>query len=277
MAEIKTKNLVINVGGKSYKMIGSRLEDICKELEISEDRFIELLSRDAYCPTLSAAPTSSTLTYIDTDGSANHFHVGQLCRWAVGNDYRIAVCKDITETNSAWYTLPTKVSELTNDSGYLTSHQDISHLLPKTEAESTYQKKGDYATKTDVSTAIADLVGEAPETLDTIEELSAALKNNADVVDVINESIASKQDKVLKFENVTASNWVTDSTYSDFGYHCDLTCTGATGAMFAEVVFSQADAVSGDYAMVCETMTNVVRIYSKKNVSITVPTIIIHK
>ena len=98
MAEIKMKNFVINVGGKTYKMIGSRLEDICEELGISEDRFVEILSRDAYCPTLSAAPTSSTLTYIDTDGSTNHFHVGQLCRWAEGGDYRLAVCKNSTET-----------------------------------------------------------------------------------------------------------------------------------------------------------------------------------
>ena len=113
-------------------------------------------------------------------------------------------------------------------------------------------------------------------------KMNGASKGSSGVVDlgtVVTEhqDISGKQDKVLKFENVTASNWVSDSTYSDFGYHCDLTCTGATGAMFAEVVFSQADAVSGDYAMVCETMTNVVRIYSKKNVSTTVPTIIIHK
>lgn len=30
-------------------------------------------------------------------------------------------------------TIPTKTSHLTNDSGYLTEHQDISHLLPRTE------------------------------------------------------------------------------------------------------------------------------------------------
>lgn len=30
-------------------------------------------------------------------------------------------------------TIPTKTSQLTNDSGYLTKHQDISHLLPRTE------------------------------------------------------------------------------------------------------------------------------------------------
>lgn len=135
MAEIKMKNLIIEIGEKKYKMIGSRLEDICKELGISEDRFIEILSRDAYCPTLSDAPTSSTLTYIDTDGSTNHFHIGQLCRWAEGSDYRLAVCKNVTQTSVAWHILPTKVSELTNDAGYLTSHQDISHLATKTELE----------------------------------------------------------------------------------------------------------------------------------------------
>lgn len=143
MAEIKMKNLIVEIGDKKYKMIGSRLEDICEELGISEDRFIELLSRDAYCPTLSAAPTSSTLTYIDTDGSTNHFHVGQLCRWAEGNDYRLAVCKNATETAVAWHILPTKVSELTNDAGYLTQHQDISGKLDKTTAASIYLSKTD--------------------------------------------------------------------------------------------------------------------------------------
>lgn len=272
MAE-NTRLTGIELNGQLYSLG----KTIYEELDMSLERFAELLGRDLYCPTLGAAPTSSSLTYTDTDGSVNTFQLGQPCRWLEGGKYRMAVCRNITSTSSEWYILPVNVSELTNDKGYLTSHQDISHLLAKVEAESTYQKKGDYATKSDVSTAIADLVGEAPETLDTIEELSAALKNNADVVDVINESIANKQDKILKFENVVASNWVADSTYSDFGYHCDLTCTDATAAMFAEVVFSQADAVSGDYAMVCETMTDVVRIYSKKNVSITVPTIIIHK
>lgn len=143
MAEIKMKNLIVEIGDKKYKMIGYRLEDICEELGISEDRFIELLSRDAYCPTLSAAPTSSTLTYVDTDGSTNHFHVGQLCRWAEGSDYRLAVCKNATQTSVAWHILPTKVSELTNDAGYLTQHQDISGKLDKTTAASTYLSKTD--------------------------------------------------------------------------------------------------------------------------------------
>ena len=41
---------------------------------------------------------------------------------------------------------------------------------------------------------ITDLIGTAPDTLDTIEELAAALKNNADIVDTLNAATALKLD-----------------------------------------------------------------------------------
>lgn len=49
-----------------------------------------------------------------------------------------------------------------------------------------------YALKTDVDKSIADLVGTAPDTLDTIEELAAALKENADVVATLDDAITNK-------------------------------------------------------------------------------------
>lgn len=146
MAEIKVKGLVLKANGKEYRIVGSRLEDICNQLGVTENRFIELLSRDAYCPTLSAAPTTSTLTYTDTDGSSNHFQVGQLCRWAEGSDYRFAICKNVTLTAASWQNIPVKMSELTNDKGYLTSHQDISHLATKSELSAKQDVISDLAT-----------------------------------------------------------------------------------------------------------------------------------
>ena len=236
MAEIKMKNLIVEIGDKKYKMIGSRLEDICEELGISEDRFIELLSRDAYCPTLSAAPTSSTLTYVDTDGSTNHFHVGQLCRWAEGNDYRLAVCKNATETVVAWHILPTKVSELANDAGYLTSHQDISHLATKTEVSGKVDKvNGKQLSTEDFTTALKNklnglsnyddttisnalsslqtqlntLVSGNPSTaINSFNEIIAFLEGIADSEDLesiiasIEQQIADKQDKISDLETI---------------------------------------------------------------------------
>ena len=154
---------------------------------------------------------------------------------------------------------------------YSCSDVDLSGYLTEEEIAGTY------ATKTDVSTALANLVGEAPETLDTIEELSSALKNNADIVDVLNDSIANKQDKVLKFENVTAGTWVSDSTYEDYPYRCDISCTGVTSDMYAEVVFALEQATSGNYAPLCETKTDAVSVWSTENTIITVPTILITK
>lgn len=210
MAEIKMKNLIVEIGDKKYKMIGSRLEDICEELGISEDRFIELLSRDAYCPTLSAAPTSSTLTYVDTDGSTNHFHVGQLCRWAEGNDYRLAVCKDATETAVAWHILPTKVSELTNDANYVKSedlssvatsgnYNDLSNkpTIPSAVTESTvsgwgftkntgtYTKPSTGIPKTDLDSAVQTSLGRADTALQSHQDISGKINGDGTITSIV--------------------------------------------------------------------------------------------
>ena len=121
MAE-NSKLTGIEVNGKLYS-IGKSIYD---ELDISLVRFAELLGRDFYCPTLGSAPTSYTIKYTDTDGEEQPFQTGQPCRWLEGNDYRIAVCKNVDSSSATWYVLPVKVSELDNDMGYLTAHQDIS-------------------------------------------------------------------------------------------------------------------------------------------------------
>ena len=59
-----------------------------------------------------------------------------------------------------------------------------------------------YATKTYVDNSIAELVDGAPETLDTLDELAAALNDNADIVDVLNQSISNKQDTIADLETI---------------------------------------------------------------------------
>lgn len=46
--------------------------------------------------------------------------------------------------------LPTKTSQLTNDSGFLTEHQSLDDYAKTAEIEVTYQKKGDYALKSEI-------------------------------------------------------------------------------------------------------------------------------
>jgi hypothetical protein len=56
--------------------------------------------------------------------------------------------------------------------------------------------------KTYVDNAIAGLVDGAPETLDTLNELAAALNDNADIVDVLNQSISNKQNAITDLETI---------------------------------------------------------------------------
>lgn len=76
-------------------------------------------------------------------------------------------------------TIPTKTSELENNSGYLTTHQDISG-----KADKSY-----------VDTKVANLVNSAPEALDTLKELSSALGNDPNFATTVSTEIGKKENK----------------------------------------------------------------------------------
>lgn len=89
--------------------------------------------------------------------------------------------------------------------------------------------------------------------------------------------ILKSREQTLSFFDVYASEWIDDETYPDFQYKCVLSCNGVTANDYASVIFDVEQALSGDYAPVCETGENTVTIWSSKNDSITIPTILIIK
>lgn len=95
----------------------------------------------------------------------------------------------------------------------------------------------------------------------------------AQVDDALGKALTATQ--TLSFANLTAADWVEDSAYKDYSYRCDVACAGVTADDFAEVVFDLAESTSGNYAPLCETLADAVRIYSSVNATITIPTIII--
>lgn len=93
--------------------------------------------------------------------------------------------KFITEIPSEYIT----ESEL-NNKGYLTEHQDVSHLATKEETNKIASDQKQY---TDLE--IAKLVNSAPETLDTLYELAEAIEENDTVIDALDSAITNKADK----------------------------------------------------------------------------------
>jgi hypothetical protein len=73
--------------------------------------------------------------------------------------------------------------------------------------------------------------------------------------------------------NVTVENWVADSTYSDYGYKAVIGVGNIHSSSVVEVIFGVNEAVSGNYAPICETGEATVTIYSKVNNPIVIPTI----
>lgn len=110
-------------------------------------------------------------------------------------------------------TVPTNVSAFTNDAGYLTTIP--SGYITETELSSAISGKADvsdipnvsgFETKTDASnklaeaktytnTKVSNLVGTAPTTLDTLQEIATAIQENETVVEALNDAIGNKANK----------------------------------------------------------------------------------
>ena len=177
---------------------------------------------------------------------------------------KIASTKDIE--NAIASKVPTKVSELENDSGFLTEHQDISGKADKTELfskdyndltnkptiptkVSQLENDSKYSTENYVDTKVAGLVNSAPETLDTLGELAEAFETNEDMIKVLEDAIVLKADdkEVVHLsgeETITGKKIfdgglsVSNTTIDEVGVKTDYV---KTSSLVTDCVFSQGD------------------------------------
>ena len=96
--------------------------------------------------------------------------------------------------------------------------------------------------------------------------------------DVTLETIGA-QERFLCGRNKTiaTSAWASDTTYADYPYRASVALPPITAVSFAEIVFSPADATSGNFAPVCDTYNGGIYVYAKAvpDAAITIPTIIV--
>ena len=126
---------------------------------------------------------------------------------------------------------------LEDETGELNITDENGNIGMKVSSEAVYAKDfiadghklSEKVNKDYVDNSIAELVDGAPETLNTLNEISAALKDNVDIVDVLNQSISSKQDKLVSGTNIKTINGT-----SILGSG-DITIEGGTGNSDANV------------------------------------------
>ena len=80
------------------------------------------------------------------------------------------------------------------------------------------------------------------------------------------QCLGTKQEKSLYFKNITvpASDFASDDTYPDYPYMAEIVCDGVNSQMICYVNFSPIEAVSGNFAPICESKSGKVVIYAKE-------------
>lgn len=88
--------------------------------------------------------------------------------------------------------IPTKVSQLTNDSGYITgiTKANVTTALGYTPYNAT--NPNGYQTEAEVNAIVEAVIGAAPEALNTLDELAAALGDDANFAATVTEQLSQK-------------------------------------------------------------------------------------
>lgn len=142
--------------------------------------------------------------------------------------------------------VPAKISDLQNDTGYLT--------------ETDIDKKGYLTNETDPT---------VPEYIKNITKEDIDKWNNGGNANI------------LIFTNVIVetTSWVEDATYSEFGFKADISCIGVTEDYYPNVTFDVPQALSENYAPVSLSGQDTVTIYcvNVPQNTVTIPSIICSK
>lgn len=108
---------------------------------------------------------------------------------------------------------------------------------------------------------------------------SHASSHAMDGSDPITPSDIGAQERFLCGRNKTiaTSAWASDTTYTEYPYRASFALPSITALSFVEIVFSPADATSGNFAPVCDTYAGGVYLYAKAvpSAAVTIPTIIV--
>lgn len=165
-------------------------------------------------------PTLGTASSKDVASSGN----ASATQVVMGNDTRLSDARKASDV-SAWAKASTKPSYTKSEIGLGNVNNTSDSSKPVSTAQqdainAAYANANKYTDK-----KVADLIGSAPETMDTLEEVAAAIQENKDVETALNEAIGKKANQTEldthtgnSTIHITASertNWNAAKTHAD--------------------------------------------------------------
>lgn len=163
-------------------------------------------------------------------------------------------------------TIPTKTSELTNDSGFLTEHQSLAEYAKTADVEANYQPKGDYLTEeTDpvwqsekgnyyTKDETDGLVGDVKSTAETAYNLAQDASNAASTAESkADEALTTLEGKADKSEIPSLDGYATEQWVGEQGYlteHQSLkTINGETIVGDGDIIIESGGDIYGVHMM----------------------------
>ena len=141
------------------------------------------------------------------------------------------------------------------------------------------KKPGDFAAASHTHTGKADKVSSATAGhfagLDSSGNLTDSGKKPGDFANASHAHAGYAEVKIFSGVSVSASAWVSDSTYAAYPYAASIACPGVTASHVPEGVFGATEAASGNFAPVALSGSGTVKIYAatKPTAAITVQSI----
>ena len=194
--------------------------------------------------TITTAANRTNLVSGETLGIS----LGKIRKWL--NDLKTVAFSGSYNDLSDKPTIPTKTSQLTNDSGYLTS-------APVTSVDGS------------TGAITTNAVKYTEQSLTDTQKTQARTNIGAGTGNGNCSSI------VVNGIDVATSDWTSSTSFTEYPYEASVTVPGCTSDHVPEVIFNGTDAVSGIFAPICVSGTNTVTIYATETptANITIPTI----
>lgn len=165
-------------------------------------------------------PSLGTASAKDVASSGN----ASTSQVVMGNDTRLSDARNASDV-SAWAKSSTKPSYTKSEVGLGNVDNTSDTSKPVSTAQQTaidtaYANANKYTDK-----KVADLIGSAPETMDTLEEVAAAIQKNKDVEKALNEAIGKKANQTeldthtsnstIHITSSERTNWNAAKTHAD--------------------------------------------------------------
>lgn len=187
LTRLDGKDVIVTLNGVEYETRGVFSDDGTSIVKFDEYKIYQHAASDDFAhfvPIIDGETYDLKIEVIEKETSIPDEVISDNIARTTYVDEQLSTKSDSNHEHNDLYYTETEVNNLLNGK---VNTSELDNYYTKPEVEQFHDEIIDY-----VDDEVAALVNSAPETLDTLGELAEAFQENKEVVDVLNEAIATK-------------------------------------------------------------------------------------